>query len=41
MATYKAEFFVAYFEKKRRPLNAYAFGLVEQWQGSLRSLQES
>jgi Fe-S oxidoreductase len=31
IATYKAEFLSHYYEKKRRPLSAYAFGLVEQW----------
>ncbi|PYX65880.1 MAG: FAD-binding oxidoreductase, partial [Acidobacteria bacterium] len=31
IATYKAEFLSHCYEKKRRPLNAYAFGLVEQW----------
>jgi FAD/FMN-containing dehydrogenase/Fe-S oxidoreductase len=31
IATYKAEFLSHYYEKKRRPLSAYAFGLVERW----------
>src|SRR5437879_5447098 len=31
IATYKAEFLSHYYGKKRRPLNAYAFGLVERW----------
>jgi len=31
IATYKAEFLSHYYEKKRRPLNAHAFGLVERW----------
>ena len=31
IATYKAEFLSHYYEKKRRPLNAYVFGLVELW----------
>jgi len=31
IATYKAEFLSHYYENKRRPLNAHAFGLVEQW----------
>src|SRR5713226_8283881 len=31
IATYKAEILSHYYEKKRRPLNAYAFGLVERW----------
>jgi FAD/FMN-containing dehydrogenase/Fe-S oxidoreductase len=31
MATYKAEFLSHYFEKKPRPRNAYAFGLMMYW----------
>ena len=31
IATYKAEFLSHYYEKKRRPLKAYAFGLIERW----------
>jgi FAD/FMN-containing dehydrogenase/Fe-S oxidoreductase len=31
IATYKAEFLSHYYEKKRRPMQAYAFGLVERW----------
>ncbi len=31
IATYKSEFLSHYYEKKRRPLNAYAFGLVARW----------
>jgi Fe-S oxidoreductase len=31
IATYKAEFLSHYYEKKRRPLKAYAFGIVERW----------
>jgi FAD/FMN-containing dehydrogenase/Fe-S oxidoreductase len=31
IATYKAEFLSHYYEEKRRPLKAYAFGLVERW----------
>jgi Fe-S oxidoreductase len=31
MATYKAEFLSHYYEKKRRPLHAYAFGMIDQW----------
>jgi len=31
MATYKAEFLSHYYEKKQRPLKAYAFGMVERW----------
>ena len=31
IATYKAEFLSHYYEKKRRPLHAYAFGMIDQW----------
>ncbi|MDQ2679957.1 MAG: FAD-binding oxidoreductase [Candidatus Eremiobacteraeota bacterium] len=31
MATYKAEFLAHYYEKKRRPIAAYAFGLMYWW----------
>ena len=31
MATYKAEFLSHYYEKNRRPLYAYAFGMIDQW----------
>ena len=31
IATYKAEFLSHHYEKKRRPLRAYAFGLIERW----------
>lgn len=31
MATYKAEFLAHYHESKRRPLRAYAFGLIDRW----------
>src|SRR6267378_2600912 len=31
IATYKAEFLSHYYEKKRRPLKAFAFGLIERW----------
>ncbi|MGH8160681.1 MAG: FAD-binding and (Fe-S)-binding domain-containing protein [Gammaproteobacteria bacterium] len=31
MATYKAEFLSHYYEKRKRPLNAYAFGLIDRW----------
>ncbi len=31
MATYKAEFMAHYYEGKARPLNAYAFGLIDRW----------
>ncbi len=31
MATYKAEFLAHYYEKRKRPLSAYAFGLMMFW----------
>lgn len=31
MATYKAEFLSHYYERKRRPITAYAFGLMYWW----------
>ncbi len=31
IATYKAEFLSHYYEHRRRPLHAYAFGLMDQW----------
>ena len=31
IATYKAEFLSHYYEKKSRPLHAYAFGMVDKW----------
>ena len=31
IATYKAEFLSHYYERNRRPLQAYAFGLVDRW----------
>lgn len=31
MATYKAEFLSHYYERKRRPISAYAFGLMYWW----------
>ena len=31
MATYKAEFLSHYYEKHRRPVTAYAFGLIHYW----------
>ncbi len=31
MATYKAEFLSHYYEAHRRPITAYAFGLIAQW----------
>ena len=31
IATYKAEFLSHYYESKRRPLHAYAFGWIDQW----------
>lgn len=31
LATYKAEFPSHYYESKRRPLHAYAFGMIDKW----------
>lgn len=31
MATYKAEFLSHYYEHSRRPLHAYAFGMMDRW----------
>jgi FAD/FMN-containing dehydrogenase/Fe-S oxidoreductase len=31
LATYRAEFLAHYFEDRRRPLEAYAFGLIDKW----------
>jgi FAD/FMN-containing dehydrogenase/Fe-S oxidoreductase len=31
LATYKAEFLSHYYEHKRRPLHAYAFGMIDRW----------
>jgi Fe-S oxidoreductase len=31
IATYKAEFLSHYFEQHRRPLHAYAFGMIDKW----------
>jgi FAD/FMN-containing dehydrogenase/Fe-S oxidoreductase len=31
VATYKAEFLSHYYESKRRPLEAYAFGMIDRW----------
>ncbi len=31
LATYKAEFLSHYYETKRRPLHAYAFGMIDRW----------
>ncbi len=31
VATYKAEFLSHYYENKRRPLQAYAFGMIDRW----------
>ena len=31
MATYKAEFLSHYYKSRRRPLHAYAFGLIHVW----------
>ncbi len=31
MATYKAEFLSHYYQANRRPLHAYAFGMIDKW----------
>jgi Fe-S oxidoreductase len=31
VATYKAEFLSHYYERNRRPLRAYAFGMIDRW----------
>jgi FAD/FMN-containing dehydrogenase/Fe-S oxidoreductase len=31
IATYRAEFLSHYYERHRRPLHAYAFGLIDRW----------
>ena len=31
LATYKVEFLSHYYEGKRRPLHAYAFGMIDRW----------
>jgi FAD/FMN-containing dehydrogenase/Fe-S oxidoreductase len=31
LATYRAEFLAHYFQERRRPLEAYAFGLIDRW----------
>ena len=31
MATYNAEFLSHYYEGRRRPLHAHAFGLIHRW----------
>jgi FAD/FMN-containing dehydrogenase/Fe-S oxidoreductase len=31
LATYKAEFLSHYYERKRRPLHDYAFGMIDRW----------
>jgi FAD/FMN-containing dehydrogenase/Fe-S oxidoreductase len=31
LATYKAEFLSHYYEGRRRPLHAYAFGMIDRW----------
>jgi len=31
IATYKAEFLFHYYENRRRPLHAYAFGMIDKW----------
>ncbi len=33
IATYKAEFLSHYYEDKRRPLQAYVFGMLDRWAG--------
>ena len=33
IATYKAEFLSHYYEDKRRPLHALAFGMIDKWAG--------
>ncbi len=33
LATYKAEFFSHYYEGRRRPISAYAFGNIDLWAG--------
>src|ERR1051326_3641591 len=31
IATYRSEFLSHYYESRRRPLNAYAFGMIDRW----------
>jgi FAD/FMN-containing dehydrogenase/Fe-S oxidoreductase len=31
LATYRAEFLAHYYDVKRRPLHAYAFGMIDRW----------
>src|SRR5207245_1149920 len=31
IATYRAEFLSHYYESARRPLHAYAFGMIDRW----------
>jgi Fe-S oxidoreductase len=31
VATYKSEFLAHYYEDKKRPLHAYAFGMIDRW----------
>jgi FAD/FMN-containing dehydrogenase/Fe-S oxidoreductase len=31
LATYRSEFLSHYYEKRRRPLHAYAFGMIDRW----------
>src|SRR5246127_782461 len=31
LATYRSEFLSHYYEARRRPLNAYAFGFIDRW----------
>ena len=33
IATYKAEFLSHYYQDRRRPLQAYAFGMIDRWAG--------
>ena len=34
IATYRAEFLAHYYETTRRPLSAYAFGMIDTWAGA-------
>ncbi len=34
VATYKAEFLAHYYEGRKRPLHAYAFGMIDRWAGT-------
>jgi FAD/FMN-containing dehydrogenase/Fe-S oxidoreductase len=33
ISTYRAEFFAHYYEGRRRPIQAYAFGMIDRWLG--------